>query len=199
MKGIPVVIIGTTRSGTKYMSKVFDRAGLHVGHEKFMRNGISSFALSAGYRLMGRKFMRGGSFRDLHKVYKVFRVVHLVRDPLKAISSMQTEDNFVTSIVEYDGRTPLFRTMKHWYQWNCMAEQLSVARFKVEEIPETFETILSLLGFRKKRRLINPYWFVNTQENTREGNYIPRSWDDLYGEDEHLADLIWAKAVQYGY
>ena len=67
-----IIIIGCGRSGTGYIHKFFQRAGLDFGHEVEMQNGQSNH-----YK----------TFDDLSE-YDV--ILHQIREPLKVISSLQT-------------------------------------------------------------------------------------------------------------
>src|SRR5690606_37917435 len=77
-----LVITGCGRSGTTFSSKFLKGAGLAIGHERLNLHGIRSWYLVSNE---GRVPF-GPSDRDIKSLDLV--VVHQVREPLAAISSM---------------------------------------------------------------------------------------------------------------
>jgi hypothetical protein len=77
-----VVVTGCGRSGTMYMSKYFQAMGLDVRHEKHGEDGISSWYISEGWKSRATKNYYGSKLRKIV-------AIHLVRDPLKVMSSMR--------------------------------------------------------------------------------------------------------------
>ncbi|MEL7422698.1 MAG: hypothetical protein AAFN81_06895, partial [Bacteroidota bacterium] len=78
-----IMIIGCGRSGTTYTSKLFKSFGYEVGHERLGKNGISSWMLVSDQT----QVPIGPSFKDLRSLE--LPIVHQVRHPIKAISSLQ--------------------------------------------------------------------------------------------------------------
>jgi len=79
-----IIIIGCGRSGTTHTSKKFQAFGYDVGHERLKKHGISSWYLVSDQD----EIPIGPSFAQVAKFN--IAVVHQVRHPLKAISSLQS-------------------------------------------------------------------------------------------------------------
>jgi len=79
-----IVIIGCARSGTKYISSLFNKVGYDVGHEKLGKDGIASWGLVPD----SGKVPYGPSFSELRG--RDMTVIHQVREPLAAIASIET-------------------------------------------------------------------------------------------------------------
>lgn len=77
------LVIGHPRSATGYMAQLFQFHGYDVTHEKLGKNGISSWM----FAVYGRNvpFTFDGS---AHKGNCWKNIIHIVRDPLKTISSV---------------------------------------------------------------------------------------------------------------
>lgn len=75
------IITGCGRSGTLYMRKYFSAFCMDVGHERYGLNGISSWYL-------GFKDRRNSALAYYYRSHRIIPI-HIVRSPLKVISSMR--------------------------------------------------------------------------------------------------------------
>jgi hypothetical protein len=117
-----LLVTGCGRSGTAYAARWFD-----VGHEVFQpHRGISSWYMAPPIGSVPRT-----QYGVVHDV-DFDRVVHLVRHPLQAITSIMTLNEDSWSYVEAHigsrvSDTPLVRAMRYWLDWNQLAEARATA------------------------------------------------------------------------
>jgi hypothetical protein len=101
-----ILATGFPRSGTKWLANAFELNGLKVGHEKWHKNGGVGYMFS---RIDNRKLVLES---DL--------VIHLVRDPRKAIASAMKNLSVTTTLVkDFDGDW-----QQAWIYWNLQAEAI---------------------------------------------------------------------------
>lgn len=77
-----ILITGCPRSGTRYLSNVFNRVGLDVGHECVRFNGCSS-----GFYVGDFPTYPVGHKEPVSSI-NWFYVIHIIRDPQKAVPSL---------------------------------------------------------------------------------------------------------------
>lgn len=126
-----IVVTGCGRSGTSYITRVFQNLGLKVAHEKWGQRGMASWYIVAG-----------GHYENFLKITHNRKVVvlHQVREPLKVVSSFIRRDGigWITRMVpEINAKdNPFIKCAKYWYYWNKMVESKFDVdfRYKVEDV-----------------------------------------------------------------
>ena len=173
-----ILVTGCGRSGTGYMAALLTAAGCPVGHEKDGPNGQVSWRLGASNR---------------EELAAWSPVVHLVRQPLRCISSCQTfQENtwkwIETVAPEIPFSDPLpVRCMKYWLHWNLRAGKVADFRVRLEDLYEG-------LGYTI---LTDEHVPVDT--NSRRGEYTPITIDQLIAADPATFAAVNLLATSYGY
>lgn len=179
-----IIILGCPRSGTKFISEIFNINGIQIGHEKMGSFGISSWCLVSG----DDKVCHGPSYE---KVLNIFGnnslIYHQVRNPLQTISSLTTISkksfDFVKNYIPMDSKESLnLKCMKFWYYWNLMAEKLTTNRYRIEDVDFLLPNFKGL-----------------NQKNINSRRHVNLNWDDLRMENEELANNIKVLSERYGY
>jgi hypothetical protein len=187
------LITGCGRSGTKYAAALLSAAGLRIGHETMGRDGIASWLLAALPAAPGW----GPSGEDFH-----FRtILHQVRNPLAAISSMQTIQptswRYICQHVPCSMEDPLlFRCATYWREWNLKAESIAAWSYRLEDIDSAWEELCARLALPATREALNA---VARNLNTRKGSFENVTWDDLKNLDPRLCLAVQEQAARYGY
>jgi len=201
------VVVGCGRSGTLYMTKVFEILGYKVGHEGFNKNGICSWYLGEKDRSRAtHKIMAG------HDV----KYIHLVRNPVKVISSMYNIDLtrkrsgldiFRRGFPQYNhlSGTPSY-VLIWWIIWNRECKKnynfdytIKVEDFKYkgkvnkfckgvnlkysEEMYQKIQSLGQKVHTTPKRKIFNP----------------ELTFEDLKSENKRLALQLKKVAYKYGY
>lgn len=138
------LITGCGRSGTKYIAKVLQLAGLDVEHEALGKDGSVSWPLA----------FASDSYPECQQSvkYPEFDVVlHQVRHPLKVIKSFMT----VASPYSWDyvyRQTPitpdlslLDRRVRYWYYWNLQAESIADMTYRIENLKNRWGEFCDLM------------------------------------------------------
>lgn len=175
-----IIITGVSRSGTGYITAIFRQMGLDVRHEKYGRDGISSFHIAPYLQFH-------------HKATLLFQT----REPLQTISSIQTLRprtwNGIQHFIPYYSKGNLTkRCMQFWYYWSIMIDGLPVYRYQVEEIGQYWDEICHIINIPNVELPDVP-----TDTNTREHTQL--EWPDLRAADVELYDKIRALSEQFGY
>ena len=184
-----VLITGHGRSGTGYITKLLQSAGLDVGHEAIGFDGAVSWPHIADGEISWIGRVDSSDFD---------RVIHQVRHPLKVISSAQTmrDESFeymFRHIGHPGGGRGLRWYMWSWLYWNEVAEQFASWRYQVESISEAWPGLCAEFGLSIETPI------PEVQENENSRNHGQYTWGDLKAEDEDLFRAILAKARDYGY
>jgi len=177
-----IILTGTARSGTTYISRVFQSLGLDIRHEKYGEKGISAFQLA-----------------PFLSFYRHALIIHQVREPLACISSIQTIRSrtwrrvacFLSDLSE---ENYISCCMRYWLDWNAMIEPHACYRYQVEKIEEHWEWLCEHVGIPKCELPAIP-----TDTNSRKHLYEGLTWEDIREADEELYDSIRYKAQEYGY
>lgn len=118
-----IVITGCGRSGTTFSSKWMNLAGLNIGHERLLLDGVSSW-----YLLSHQDNVPIGPTRnDIKDLKKI--TIHQVREPLAAISSIQSLGkpswDFLSKElpINLHEDSKVLQAMKYYYFWNLRAEK----------------------------------------------------------------------------
>lgn len=148
-----ILFTGSPRSGTTYLSRI-----LNLPHE------VDSITSQV-------------SWRELPRANLYTSVVHLVRDPLKTISSLQTisPDAFRIMGVQQKNNNLCLQCMEAWLKWNIECERVAGMRIRIEDV----------------------YSYVLASKFHR--NHTDFTWKDLFAANPMIAKQIEKKAKQYGY
>lgn len=170
----PLLVVGTGRCGTKSFARYLQELGYDVGHERDRKDGTVAWfrAFPAFVDPWDRPLQQ----------YAFKTVLHLVREPLSVIGSWvygkptrrrHQSWAFVEKHLKLPMQwSPLKKGMTHWFRWNERCELLASQTLLVEDLP------CEVLNTSKHRTL---------------------SLNDLFDEDENLAQDIARKARAYGY
>lgn len=172
------LMVSCPRSGTLYMSHLWDLHHERVIHENDPEKaGYVSWTLVAteGETLMG------STWKEVSKLYPNHEIVHLVRHPLKCISSMTTiGERWIwdwisknSDVVPTDSK--LRNCMSFWYHWNLKCEAMADRRIRIED------QILDDTLPKNNRR------------------HLEYDCSDLIKEDAELAQKIFNMGERYGY
>lgn len=176
-----ITIIGCPRSGTMFISKLFQEHGIDVGHEKMGKDGIAWWYLAVHRNLKGR-------------------IVHQVRHPLAVIGSMTTllpaSWDYIGVHVGFSRNESLIQmAMRTWLYWNDMAHHIAHYHYLVEDaLHGQFDKLCDLAGWDAK--LKSP---VLTPTTINSRPHPELSWSDLDREKPSLAIAIRSMAQTYGY
>ena len=197
------LVAGSPRSGTGYVFKLLESAGLVAGHERvFGLKGynplaVSSYSVVAESSWLAVPFLGEPYLNDT-------RVIHIVRDPYDAVSSLlgggffRRENDNVYEDFAYRHEpelkswdTALAKIVAFYVKWNLRVDPYADLRHKVEDPPEQLLERLSI-----------PY---DTENIFRDSGY--NSWGGCYKvsyDDIKLLPLELYKpflklVVSYGY
>lgn len=202
MKGIkgtpatdtPILVTGCGRSGTLYISKVFQVLGYDVQHERWGEHGISSWYLL---------FPEQSNVILSH--YSNFFVYHITRHPLNVISSFQKPvyrksftDPFLIRVCGMEKKdSHLVKCMKYWVRWNQFVRTTyrGAKQFRVENTKEFFATWKNSIKIDE----VPTNTHSHKGKNRAKSYHYQYSWHDLVKEDEHLAGDVRSLASYYGY
>lgn len=198
-----VLVTGSCRSGTHTMTRYLQDAGLRVLHEQIGEDGTvwgMYFLNFRDFPLMGRTPVRVPRYSD----YEFDSIVHLVRNPLRAIPSRAATYSRVDlewlekqGLVEASVRPRLLHSARLWLEINRRAESITRFRVRVEDL-ETDETWERL---RKRLRLPGekPEIVRHMNKSTGYRKAEPTTWERLFELDERLGQQIFSMAVKYDY
>ncbi len=191
-----LLVTGTARSGTFYITKVLKECGLDIKHELFGSDGACSWLMVPETDETpwgpGRKGV----------VFK--HILHQIRDPLKSMSSIYTTEPpqawtyIMQNIPEITWMDPkLVRCAKYWYYWNLKAEKLAEFSYPVEDIENQWENLERVLGMKLDKTSLDR---ISKDVNTRGGYKLEVTWKLLKRElDPYLFKQIQIMAQRYGY
>lgn len=191
-----IAITGCGRSGTKYISELFQKLGIDVTHEKLGKDGISSWCLVPHTQLK----CFGPSYKDIE--YRNIPLVHQIREPLSSISSMITMQDaswkFIRLFIPISQQdSKLKMCMKYWYYWNLMARQKSCYTYRIENIITEFEELIRIGDFKININVNKVISAIPKDINTR--THKQYCWSDLRNEDDSLANKIMILAKETSY
>lgn len=142
----PIVVTGCGRSGTTYITELFDKVGIEIGHERRKKHGISSWHIVTNQWVALEKSF----FSPKLLLMRSPLVLHQVRNPLKTIPSIATFNSRSWKIISrYTSVTPkddpLVKAAKYYVEWNLMAERFAHYRYRIEDIATTFPKIMEMI------------------------------------------------------
>lgn len=190
-----IILTGCGRSGTTFSSKWLTEAGLKIGHERLLKDGISSWFLVSSKK----NVLLGPSLYDLRHFKK--SIIHQVRNPLNAIASMQASGHLSWKFlaneipINYSEDSKILMAMKYYYYWNLKAEEIADVRIQAEKFTA------EIIPFLQSRNISLPKGVPaldqKSKVNTRSHNTL--TWDDLINADSDLAQKIKDLGIRYGY
>lgn len=178
---------GYPYSGTGYTAKLLTAHGLAAGHESVLPAGTDWRQGGGGG---GHLVVEVNGHAALHgkiesaRMFKNLQVVHLVRHPVKALTSIRG--------VNAAG-ADMSRSVAMWIAAQEYVEELAVARCRVERPEE----ILAAVG----KKLKGKPRFGDTTYNTHKNapNRRELSWADMPGPDTEVGARLRELAKRYGY
>lgn len=186
------LITGCGRSGTVYISKVLNQAGLDVGHEKLGRDG----AVSPLWLVSDRRYP---AYHQQGSRPEFDIILHQVRHPLGAIASLTTTApkswKWLLKHVPIDPRSHVLQmSAEFWLHWNIKAEDAAVYTYRIENLEWSWEKIKELTGAR------GCYGdaVAGVPENVNARSHINVTWD-MIEDATPLAYQIRGLAEYYGY
>lgn len=200
-----IVIAGCGRSGTLYMREVCKCFDLDVGHEGFLKDGISSWYIGEGTRAALLRARYSEAKCDV-------RFFHLVREPIAVINSMYKCDirddraalDFYRRYINDHFAPHISKTAEWWLNWNKWVSELYPESFllRVESMDEGgLNTFASALGLevtdeiREKVKLVPTDTHALNDEN--EIPYYKMPYFDLFFPK--LATKLKEVGRSYGY
>lgn len=197
------LITGTPRSGTHYVSDLLTSVGIQTHHEIFY--GMAGYG-SYREEAQGESSWLAVPFLPRDVPNWKCPVVHIIRDPLRAISSMMRSDFLSDVAIKFNPYTRFVcevlpriermtedkRYMYFWVEWNKRIESFSNKRLKVEDIHENPDILFDIMKIKPdKTNMIND----NKADSYKNVKYL--KLEDLR-EDEFKDEFI-KKAKEYGY
>jgi len=203
-------VVGNSRSGTTWLSRVFRAAGKDVGHEYVREDGTVScyfFLDTPWYPFSPSTHPKGliAHVGERLSDYQFQHRAHLVRDPLKTIGSIWSTIGVEHQewLEEFDiipaGLKPkVLKSMHIWYEVNRACERYTKNRFRLEDLVK---------GKSEWRRLCDMTKLGNVKlpqippANRSRGIFKARhvTWQDLEKQDPRLTAKIRKMADRYGY
>jgi hypothetical protein len=168
---LELLVTGTGRSGTVYMAKLLSSAGIMCGHESlFTTEGIDGcLKRISGNTEIITSAVSGGEWFDPknqsaessylaapyadHDVLRQTKIIHIVRNPIKVVSSTLIDAEFFDDIKQkpylnfvlqhtpeiMEEKSNLMRTVAYYVAWNQMIEtkcaNRQYKRIRVEDCP----------------------------------------------------------------
>lgn len=210
---LPLLVTGNGRSGTTWLAKTFEKAGIDCPHEHCGEHGSVSWYFFAdsnwhpyhvSHRPVGRVIHVGERRGD----FKFDYVVHLIRNPLKVIGSMSRVMSMTDHWYAVDNRaylaelyhdkkaSRLLKTMHmaHGIWMRAIGESDMTVR--LEDVPTKWGVLMTMLGQDKKLPMpeLPP---TNKSSGIYKANVVDYSM--LYKEDHRLAKSIGRIADRFDY
>ncbi len=166
MNTLSYIIVSTPRSGTRYMSRVFEAMGLSCPHEQHYTPEWHLPAVEDGHVAGEASWLAVPFLRDLPAETVIF---HQLRDPLKAINSMLFTRHFsfaefphgryIRFILKHapecasDGIEEVESAIRFWQVWHrnivVAGRNLRYIRYRVEDLSaDLLADLLGELGIR---------------------------------------------------
>ena len=189
-----LVITGTGRSGTGYMSKLLTAVGVECGHEQvYTPHGVAKKDVPAESSWCAVPHLQSPS-------------VVIIRHPLKVVKSWLELGIFLTrsewgefvkrySPMVYTYKRPEDRALARWLYWNMYATSKADLVIRLEDMNlENLNRILKLGGFNAVDKL------PELGRINKKTNYKKHTWDgDWTDFDPNLARAAQEFARQWGY
>lgn len=188
--GLRFVVVGTGRSATEYISRVFNGLELRCGHESvFTRHGL----------VKNRGYVGDSSWRASPHLGEFHGVVlHQIRHPLSVFNSMMGSPPADRRPYIDTDCSEEVAAMRIYLGWNKMCERGSpYVRYRVEELaPELVCSLCGIIGKHIQRDLAEKV----LKEIPKNVNSKPRanySWSEL--PDCVEKEDLFLMGQRYGY
>jgi hypothetical protein len=217
-KKVELLVTGNMRCGTTWLTHALRHIGMDVMHECLGRDGTVSWFFSIDHPWYPQHPNNTPRGRTAHtgegrrSDYKFEHVVHLVREPLKTLGSMQSimqrsEQAWLmeAGIIPQDLEGPkLLRMMHAWYNINARVEKDADLRIRLEDMQPRRDVgwgnLMRLL--RKQGRPLGgtPRPSIPVK-NASRGIFKAKkvTWKQMAELDGTLAANIEKMADRYGY
>ena len=180
-----LIIVGCGRSGTSAVHSQLRAAGFNIGHEVLQEDG------GIGWPML----MQG--MRDVWQPLNP-TVLHQVREPWSAISSLTTHRRCLWSAVSKESAGILniknsnLRAATFWIKWNKLCMELTDKFYRVEDLKtkdsEGYRILTSALGIEKLPKPTT----VNSRKHAKLTRQDFVKWPHIIDEINHMSD-------QFGY
>lgn len=191
-----LLITGCCYSGTEYMSKFLQASGLDVEHEYMNSEGCVSWLMASR--------IKSTPWGPLSINYKFDHVFHQVRSPIKVIQSVY---NFfpvdlwpwIYDVVPEIKRTDplLVRSVKYWYYWNLLCEDVAEWRFRIEDFDVQYEEMAERLGLQFDDMVLG---LIDKGTNKKDGKIEQVTWEMLKQNlDSDFYEKVCNLTRRYGY
>jgi hypothetical protein len=150
----------------------------------------------------------GWGFAPRWKLEDKDKCLHIVREPLKCIRSLQTTTQtgwrYATfhikerTSVNLSGAKVLYKCMYRYLAWNRIAEEISYQTFRIEAIQDHLD-LLADFGNTTVDKLKKAIIKVSTSKNHRHLKAKNLTWKDLKEVDADLTEQIQEMTERYGY
>lgn len=201
-----LLLLGTGRCGTMFTTKALQTVGINVLHEKVGEHGTVShyFVVDSNWYPMAPWQENQGKKHvgERRSDFKFKHVLHIVRDPRKAIPSMTKIFGSVTwqfyvdnGIIPAGIKNPMLRAMHFWLRHNEQAEKQAEYTFSLERYAQSWPVIMEILGENE------PYPAHLKPMNKTGGfkAYLPETFESLIERDADIGKAIKQMANRYGY
>jgi len=158
-RAIDFVVTGTPRSGTKYLARVLSSCGIDCGHEKRFNPWEAVWSEPRrDDRPFGDSSWLVVPFLD--QLPATTKLLHVVREPLKAINSIigtghfEWASDYTWFLLKHAGLTystdpeqVKVNAQRFWVTWNTRIENSGrvALRFQVEETEQVYREIIEIL------------------------------------------------------
>jgi hypothetical protein len=191
------LIVGTGRSGTGYTSKLLTASGISCSHELV----YSPWGIKHTFRFKGDASWIAVPFLSDFKGV----VLHQVRHPISVIRSLvgikffSLPNNYYLQFASKFFRVTgddLLDSMRWYVEWNLKCEEYAVFRFKVEEIAQHLQEIVTLIAPGvEEARIARVISSIRTDVNTRRRAELTFKELPTCPEREALFEMC----IRYGY
>lgn len=154
------IVSGTPRSGTGFMSQLLTSGGVNCGHEMFFGMPGCGFFINDA---IAESSWLSAPFLEREKE-KGTKIIHITRDPLKAISSMMNLEflhnppmniysiysiQHTPGIMQVEG---FDRYAFFYIFWNSMVSKYADHTFKLEDLVKDPKPLFKALGVKTGRK-----------------------------------------------
>ena len=201
------LVVGHPRTGTGYMSKLFQSAGLHVGHEFIGSHGISCWMFATPDDNYA-KGVKGDIKNKSRKNFSFKYIVHNVKHPFTCMSSIVNIENKASESYAFrkkyvhikDSAPRLERAVQSFLGWHEMIENTVKVDcvIRVEDAAEQLKSFLDSKNIPCEYRALPPEDY-NTRRRSKKHSYEPilqKEWDEL---PLNLKNRLNAFCEKYGY
>ncbi len=212
--GRRLLVVGCGRSGTGFLARVLDGAGIKCGHERVFSPATTRprwGAARAESSWLAVPWLATLSRSDAF-------ILHVVRDPLANARSwmgvgmfaanpdprhhvyLDAVRRFAPGVLDY--ATPLERWLAHWVVWNETAIRYGERTVKIEDLDAgdgaPLASLCAELGLESHERVSESFAAVPRDFNTRTVD-TELAWDDILACDGELVARLRVICDRVGY